>query len=230
MEGSTGIRISTSIKPQLYSSPVWSICYRKAGLSCCSNTNTVPMALVNRKSTKEQKCSWEKDCSGSPPFSPSKRRSPWEICMIWAIQDRYLVIWALLLTSDFLSLCKAFPFFFIGPCCQMQSQPNAQAPAVEPHMWLHCLGFPGHGLSNQSLPSHSPIPSQLPVHELPHRPSGYLPSTLHKSIIRSDQQARLRCMVNAWSLGSSHSTVPDPGTAQDQEFCKGYSGTVLVHF
>jgi hypothetical protein len=30
---------------------------------------------VNRKSTKEQKCSWEKDCLWSPPFSSSKRRS-----------------------------------------------------------------------------------------------------------------------------------------------------------
>ena len=37
----------TSIKPQSYSSPVQSIHYHNAGLSCCSNTNTVPIAPVS---------------------------------------------------------------------------------------------------------------------------------------------------------------------------------------
>ena len=37
----------TSIKPQSYSRAVWSVHYCKAGLSCCSNTNTVPMAPVS---------------------------------------------------------------------------------------------------------------------------------------------------------------------------------------
>ena len=39
--------IRTSVKPRSYSSTVRSIHYRKAGLSCCSNTNTAPMAPVS---------------------------------------------------------------------------------------------------------------------------------------------------------------------------------------
>ena len=52
MEGSTGIGIRTSInhtsiEPQSYGKTVWSVNYYKAGLSCCSNTNTVPLAPVS---------------------------------------------------------------------------------------------------------------------------------------------------------------------------------------